>query len=351
MSVCGVVLWLAGGARRLGRRLIIFDIVGVLAFGLVSAFMAVPYLRVLKLHPEAQRTLDDVRLFSPTMRSFFTAPEYSLFWGSAHTAARATMPYPAETTLLAGFTLYGLAFTGLFFSIWSLRARLCLLAGVLVSGILALGTNFYGGRFSYVPLYHVLPGWSSSRTPGRLIVWVTLLLALLAAGAVSALVQRSTELVSERIPSRPGPLLRLFLLIPLLLVLAEGTNWTKLPHPVVPKQPAAMRTVGQPLMVLPSDPLTDMNIMFWSTTRFQSMVNGNSGFYPVHQTEIRNAVKSFPDQASVDYLRQLGIKFVLVVKDRAAGGDYAKAASPDTPVDGLGITRQDQGDTILYTLG
>jgi hypothetical protein len=201
-----------------------------------------------------------------------------------------------------------------------------------------------------VPLFHHLPGWSAIRTPGRLVIWVTLLLAILAAGAVSALAQRSTELVSERIPSRPGLALRLFLLLPLVLVLAEGTNWKNLPHPVVPTQPAAMRTVGAPLMVLPSDPLTDMNIMLWSTTSFQKMVNGNSGFYPTDQTHTRDVVKAFPDQTSVDYLRQLGVRYVLVVKDRAAGGDYAKAAALDTPIDGLGITREDKGDTILYTL-
>jgi hypothetical protein len=350
LFVLAVVAWLAGGRRALGRRLVIADGVGLVIFGAVSLLLAQPYLKVLRLHPEAERSIEDVRMYSPTVRSFFTAPEQSLFWGSAHAAARAAMPYPAETTLLVGFTLYGLAFAGLFFSVWSIRARLLLLAGALGSGILALGTNFHGGKYSYVPLFDHLPGWSAIRTPGRLVIWVTLLLAILAAGAVSALVRRSTDLVAERVPSRPGPLLRLFLLIPLVLVLAEGTTWRNLPHPVIPTQPAAMRTVGAPLMVLPSEPLTDMNVMLWSTSRFQRMVNGNSGFYPTDQTHTRDVVKSFPDQASVDYLRRLGVRFVLVLKGRAAGGDYANAASMDTPIDGLGINREDQGDTILYKL-
>ncbi len=344
------VLWLIGGRRRLGRRLIIADGAGLVVFAAVGGLMALPYFQVLRLHPEAKRSIQDIQMYSPTIRSFFTAPEQSLFWGSAHAAARASMPYPAETTLLVGFTLVGLAFAGLFFSTWSVRARICLLAVTLGSAILALGTNFHGGKYSYVPLFNHLPGWSAIRTPGRLVIWVTLALALLAAGAVSALAKRSSELVAERVPSRPGPAVRLLLLLPLVLVLAEGTNWKNLQHPVVPTQPAAMRTVGGPLMVLPSDPATDNNVMLWSTTRFQKMVNGNSGFYPSDQTHTRDVMKAFPDQTSIDYLHQLGVRYVLVVKDRIPGSDYTKAAAADTSVDGLGVNREDLGDTILYTL-
>jgi hypothetical protein len=227
-------------------------------------------------------------------------------------------------------------------------------AGTLVSVVLAEGTQFYGGgKYTYVVLYKYLPFFSSSRTPGRLIIWTTLLLAILAAGAIGALVGRSYDVAAERGPvaNRPGLLMRVATLLPLLLVLAEGTNWHTLQHPVVPSQPAAMRTVDGPLLVLPSDALTDENVMLWSTTKFQKIVNGGSGFYPADQQEVRNVAKSFPDQASVQYLRGLGIRAVVVLKQQAAGStDYSKAASPDVPLDGLGITRQDMGDTLVYRL-
>jgi hypothetical protein len=80
------------------------------------------------------------------------------------------------------------------------------------------------------------------------------------------------------------------------------------------------------------------------------MVNGNSGFYPSDQTHTRDVMKAFPDQTSIDYLHQLGVRYVLVVKDRIPGSDYTKAAAADTSVDGLGVNREDLGDTILYTL-
>ncbi len=349
--VVSIVRWLLRGRPPLGRRLLIADGAGVVVFGLVGLFMGLPYLHVLQQHPEARRTLADVALFSPTARAFITAPAQSLPWGAAHEAARATMSAPAETTLLPGFMLYGLAAAGLFLSVWSLRTRLWLLLGVVVSIILAMGTEFFGGTYSYVVLYNVLPFWSSSRTPGRLVIWTTLLLAILAAGAVGTLVQRSHELAAERAPGRPNLLMRLATLLPVLLVLAEGTNWGKLDHPVVPAQPAAIRAVEGPLMVLPSSQLQDENVMIWSTTKFQRMVNGGSGFDPTDQQNTRAVTRSFPDQASVDYLRRLGIRTVIVLKAEAAGsGDYARAADPSVPIDGLGINRIDDGDTYIYTL-
>jgi hypothetical protein len=331
-----------------GRRVLIADGLGLVVFGAVAAFMARPYLEVVKLHPEAPRSVEDLKIFSPSLRAFITAPAQSLPWGSAHDAARATMQAPAETTLLPGFMLIGLAVAGLFFSTWRLRTRLWLLAATAVSVVFALGTEFLDGRYTYVPLFEHAPGWAGIRTPGRLVIWTTLLLAVLAAGAVGALLSRSYELAAERVPYRPSVVVRLATLLPLVLVLAEGTN--KLDHPVVPPQPAAFRTATGPMMVLPSDQLTDENVMLWATSKFQPIVNGGSGFYPADQAAAREAMKSFPDQSSVDYLRRIGVKTVIVLKAKAAGSPYAAAAAPDAPIDGLGLDRRDDGDTLIYTL-
>ena len=63
----------------------------------------------------------------------------------------------------------------------------------------------------------------------------------------------------------------------------------------------------------------------------------------------REVAQSFPDQPSVDYLRRIGIKTVIVLKG-AAGQDHAKAAAPDPSAGALGIRWQDYGDTVVYTL-
>jgi hypothetical protein len=217
----------------------------------------------------------------------------------------------------------------------------------VVSIALAMGTRFFDGDAGYLLLFHHLPGWDGLRTPGRLVVWTTLLLGVLAAGAVSAFVGRARELTADRVPADLSPWLRLASLVPLVLVLVEGLNTT--PHPIVPERPAAMRTVEGPLMVLPSDPLTDENIMLWATDKFQKMVNGGSGFYPTRQQEIREASKTFPDAASIAYLRERGVKTVVVLRGRVSGTPWESAA--DAPVEGLGITREDVGeDAVVYHL-
>ncbi|SBT53221.1 collagen-like domain-containing protein [Micromonospora narathiwatensis] len=332
--------------RPFGGRLLLANVLGGVLFAAVGALLAVPYFKVAELHPNAERTLGEISLYSPPATGFFTAPAESRIWGPLHEGARAALPWHPEMTLLPGYALYALAAGGLFFSVWRVRHRIFLLAGVLVTMALAMGTRLLDGRFTYVPLFDYLPGWSGLRTPGRLMLWTTLLLGLLAAGAVTAFCARVREVAAGRVPPWPGPWLRLATLLPLLLVVVEGLNTT--PHPVVPQQPAVMRTVDGPMLVLPSSQALDQPVMLWSTSRFQDMVNGGSGFTPRSQAQIRDASVSFPDPLSIDYLRQLGVKNVVVLPGRLAGTPWEGIL--DRPTDGLGVTREEVDGAVVYRL-
>lgn len=329
-----------------GGRLVTADLLGGLIFAASGALLSQPYFDVAHQYPEATRRVQDLEAYAPPPSGLFIAPPESLIWGDLHENVRDGLRWPAEMAVLPGYVLYALAFAGLFFSIWTVRHRLLLLAGVLVTGILALGPNFFGGEYTYLPLFHNLPGWDGLRTPGRLMLWTTLLLGILAAGAVSALVRRVNEIAATRATLRPGVLLRLVTLVPLVLVLVEGLNST--PHPAVPPQPAVMRTDPGPILVLPFNLTFEQTVMLWSTTRFQPVVNGGSGFTPVRQERTRQAAKSFPDQTSVDYLRGLGVKTVVLLRDELTGTPWQAAV--DLPVDSLGIQREEIGDTIVYHL-
>jgi hypothetical protein len=346
-----VLLWLGRRVIRrarkpIDRRLVLTDVVGVLVFGAVGLLLALPYLTVADRHPEARRTVAELRMFSPPLRGFFVAPAESRLWGGMHADARAALPWQPEMTLLPGFALFALAVAGLIFSIWTVRQRMLLLAGVVVSIALAMGTQFFNGDAGYLLLFHHLPGWDGLRTPGRLVLWTTLLLGILAAGAVSAFVGRARELAAGRVVADLGLWLRVAALVPAVLVLVEGLNTT--PHPIVPQRPAAIRTVNGPLMVLPSDQLTDMNVMLWATDEFPRMVNGGSGFTPVRQEQIRQASQSFPDQSSVTNLRELGVRTVVVLRDRVSGTPWQNA--PDAPVEGLDISREEIGNAVVFRL-
>ncbi|WP_372444589.1 hypothetical protein [Micromonospora humida] len=332
--------------RPFGRRLFVADLVGGLLFAAVGALLAVPYFKVAELHPNAERTLGDIGVYSPPASGFFTAPAESWIWGGLHEGARAALPWHPEMTLLPGFVLYALAAGGLFFSVWRLRHRLLMLAGVIVTMVIAMGTRFFDGTFTYAPLFEHLPGFNGLRTPGRMMLWTTLLLGLLAAGAVSAFARRVREISADRVPSRPSPWLRAVTLLPLLLVLVEGLNDT--PHPVVPEQPVAMRTVEGPLLVLPSGQNQDQPVMLWSTTRFQQVVNGGSGFTPKQLDDVRRVSAAFPDQTSVDYLRTLGVRNVVVLRDQIVGTPWE--VTVDAPVEQLGITRQQVGNAVVFRL-
>ncbi len=116
----------------------------------------------------------------------------------------------------------------------------------------------------------------------------------------------------------------------------------------MPEQPLAMRTVDGPMLVLPSEGGWDQHVMLWSTTRFQKVTNGGSGFTPAKTTEIRDSTKSFPDQASILYLRALGVQTVVILRDRVGGTEFESRV--DLPVDYLGITREDIDNAVVYRL-
>ncbi|MGK5445653.1 hypothetical protein ACSNN7_28055 [Micromonospora sp. URMC 105] len=325
------------------RRLFLADLAGVTGFAGVTLLMAAPYLEVVARHPAGRRTAAQVDMFSPPARGFLIAPPESWLWGERHGAARATLGFPGEMTLLPGVVLIALAAAGLVFSVWRLRQRIALAVGVLVSLALAAGTSFGGdGDPGYLTLMRHLPGWDALRTPGRLVLWTTLLLGVLAAGALT---------VQERSPAEAGRgdwrrWTRLALVLPVLLVLAEGVNRT--PHVPVPAQPAALRGVAGPVLVLPLGGIRDYHVMLWSTDGFPRTVNGLASFTPESQQRIRDAATSFPDAPSVAYLRAAGVRTVVLLPGYAAGTPWEDAAA--RPVDGLGIHREQVADGLVYRL-
>ena len=331
--------WLISGRPALGRRLLLADLGGGLVFTAVTGYLAQAYQHVRELHPEIPRPWGYVGVFSPTWRGLLTGPRPSLLWGAWHEPARAAMVTAAnEKVLLCGFALYALAGAGLAASIWTVRQRVLLGAGIVVGVLFALGTN--GPLYRYLFLY--LPGFDGIRTPGRLILWPTLLLGILAAGLVTHLSRRAAEITQPEYARTAARIVTVPLLIAVLL---EGMP--RLDHVPMPAAPAALAAAPAPLIVLPSDDGIDLTVMLWSTAGFPTMVNGAAGINtPVHQG-IRDLMLTFPSTASQDRLRQLGVRSVVVVRDRVIGTPFEHVLSaPPTP----GVTRHDIGPDVLYTL-
>jgi hypothetical protein len=341
LVIVAAVGWLVAGRPQLPARLLLTDLAGGAGFAVAALAMAWPYLQVLQAHPEARRTLGDVAAYSPPLRGFAVAPSTSLVWSGMQAGARARLPFPPEMTLLPGAVVVVLATVGLCYSAWSWERRLGLTLAVVVSVVLGMGTRFPGGgRWTYVPLFRGLPGWDALRTPGRLVAFATLALGLLAAGAVTALARRVASW-------RTGLALPALLVLP-ALVLAEGLNTT--PHPAAPTEPAAVRAARDsgPVLVLPSNAFFDDAAMYWSTDGYFPLVNGNSGFLPRELAQLRVHAASFPDPASVAFLRQRGVHTVVLLPAYAAGTPWQDAAGQ--PVSGLGIDRRRIGNGWVYDL-
>jgi hypothetical protein len=321
----------------LPRRLVLADGAGLAVFLAVGAFMARPYLEVAEQFPYVRRSWENLQWASPPLRGFFTSPGTSIVWGDLFAGSRAALGHRGEVSLLPGFTLYALAALGLVLSIWTLRQRLLLAAGVVASIVLGMGTQGpWGGRATYGLLF-VLPGFDGIRTPGRLVIWTTLLLAVLAAGAVSALARQAR--------TRARPVGLALALLP-LLVAAEGLN--TMPHPDVPTAPAALATAPAPLLVLPSGATIDGIPMLWATDRFPAMVNGAAAFTPQRQASIRDAASHFPDPDSVALLRATGVRSVVVVRAAVKGTPYE--ATLEGRTDGLPVRRVDTPEAVVYLL-
>ena len=352
IAVVSLIAWPAKRCPRVPWRVVVADAAGMVVFAGVSLGLALPYFKVLQLYPEAARPLDYVRYFSPIWQSFLISPEESALWGHAHAAARENLYWPPETTLLVGFTVLALAVAGLVWSSWSRWQRAWLFAGLALSVALALGTNFVDdGKWMYVLAYQYLPGFDGLRTPGRLVLYVSLLLAILAAGTLTRLADRlDSYALADRVDTRwrapvPAPM-RLALLIPVLFVLVEG--YTAVPPPQVPTAPVALSSLKDPVLVLPSDAAHDYAVQYWTVDGFPRVVNGTSGFVPKKQEAIRHDALTFPSPQSVEALRADGVNTVVAVRDQLRGTPWEYLL--DVPSADSSIRIEDRGKVIVFRL-
>ena len=331
--------WLLRGRRDRppSRRLVAAELGGMALFLLVAVAFALPYLAVVEAHPESRRTVADLALFSPPATGFLIAPADSLLYGERQQDQRADLGFAPEMTLAVGGTLVVLAAVGVAAGRWPRRRRWSLAGAAALLLALAMGTQFPGGgRWTYLLLFEHAPGWEGIRTPGRLVVPLTLALALLAAIGVD----RLRELAGGRRRALATGALAF------ALVGLESLGTT--PVLPAPTAPAVLRDAAGPVLVLPSDPISDLRAMYFSAEGLYPLVNGYSGFTPTYLSDLRSALAPFPDPASVQLLRQLGVRQVVLLPAAAAGTSWEQAA--DRPVAGLPLSRRLVGEAVVYEL-
>jgi hypothetical protein len=323
------------------RRTLVATVLGGLVFCALAFALSRPYLEVSRDHPESKRTDATVAAFSGWPRQYLAPPGANTVWSGATVDQRQKLKFVPEQTLFPGLTIVLLGVACLVLGGYTRRLRWGLLAGVLLLAWLALG--FHEGSFPwpYELVYHHLPGWQSSRTPGRLNTLTSLGLGLLAAGGAAMIASRVRR---ER--------LRLALGVGLTaLVLLEGAGFSSEggpAHPTVPPEPAGQRGLADPQLHLPMSREGNRRYALWSTAGFPRIVNGRASFQPTLTTEIALDVAAFPDARSVARLRALGVRTVVLHPNLARGTSWEGAERK--PLSGLGVTRERRGDVVVFHL-
>ena len=347
LGAVAAIAWLRRGRPPLPRRLVAATLAGALFFGGSAYLLSRPYERVREDHPQSQRPPEVVEEYSGPAKVFLVAPDENEVWGGATAALREGLANVPEKTLFPGILILILGVAGLLSARGPLSppVRVGLGVGVLGVSVLALGFQTEGGLlWPYRMVYEALPGWQGIRTPGRLVTFSSLALALLAAGGAAALL--------PRLRARPAAAI-----VPAALVLLLAIEGRGLPfdprdaqaQPPVPAPPPSVADVPAPQLHLPADrPEDNRRYLLWSTDGFPAIVNGRSSVDPVLTARLIAAARTFPDPRSVAILRDQGVRSVILHHGRARGTAWEGAAAK--PVRDLPLERSRRGELVIYEL-
>ncbi len=91
------------------------------------------------------------------------------------------------------------------------------------------------------------------------------------------------------------------------------------PHPTVAKPPPGLAEATPPRLHLPMYEYESRRFLVWSANGFPEIVNGRGSFKPTQFDQLEQLMASFPDRRVVDYLRELGVKTVVLHPDIVEG--------------------------------
>jgi hypothetical protein len=347
LGVIAAAVWLRRGRPPLERRLVLATVAGAVLFIGFTALISRPYLRVADEYPEATRGPAEVASYSGGPKLFLVAPDENPVWGGATAGIRNDLEHIPEKTLFPGLVILALAVAGLWSRSYSRPLRIALGLAVLVVSVLALGFQTEGGLlWPYRVVYETLPGWEGIRTPGRLLTFSSLGLALLAAAGI----ELAMRALARRATVRWAPLAAAAVLA--LTVTVEGRGlpfdpFDDLAQPSPPSPPADVSAIAVPQLHLPAErPEDNRRYLLWSTDGFPDMINGRSSTNPAFTARVIERARAFPDRRSVGFLRRLGVRSVVVHPRRTRRVALERAGS----VRRLGVARRRQGGVIVYEI-
>jgi hypothetical protein len=326
-----------GGARAWLRRrpALTFELL-VVAAGIGVAIMWPYVLAYRHLHDRTgfERTVYDAELFSGRWVDYLATGSrvhYAL-WSHRFFEMSRSPSFP-------GIVGAALAILGL---TWretreDSRLQMCLAAAI---GCLAVS---FAPHLSFYPALHrAIPLFRAVRVPAHLGQLVLMMLAVIAGFGAAGLHRRW-----QNRDSWPVAALVLCLLVN-LEALRAPIGWRRFDG--IPKIYSELAGVQQAVVAeMPLTPPTwspPMSLlMVYSTAHWHPMLNGYSGFQPQSYRDTYEAVRDFPDDASLIALHQRGVTHVLVHRQELGDGRFAAIANI-----GSLVLMDDDGEIYLYRL-
>jgi hypothetical protein len=263
---------------------------------------AIPYLQ--NAQTLGDRPLDEMLTYSARRISYLSSPEQNWLWGWTESWGA------PELHLFPGLTAVLLAVLAV------LHRPRTLVLPYFVVAIVAIELSFgpTGRIYSWL-LDHVSP-LHGLRAPSRLAIVVLCATAMLAGFGMRAIQLR---LARQRTGAATAVVAVVF-----VLMLAEYRNTGMSLATVAPDPPAVrnvyvtVRSLGPgavfelPRPDLRSLPGYDPWYAFWSRTHWHPLLNGYSGYYPPEYPRTIANTEHFPDSQSIEYLRELDVRYVIV---------------------------------------
>jgi hypothetical protein len=287
------------GAWKKSRRLLGL-VLAVSVSGVAFLPLALPLMR-LRSDMAVARPLHRLQRASARPRDYLRS-------GSHLHEAIGLEPPSNERTLFPGLLAVVLGAVAVAVALAGRRRRV---AGLyLLMGSLACWASL-GPRYGLYRWLHAwFPGISGLRVPPRYVIFVLLAVSVLAGLAADVLMRRLRG-------SRRGLAAAVLCLFPLVESYGGPNPYTEAPKIPAVYEWLAAQPGTTPIVELPLNWELHKNALFlyWSTSHFQPMANGYSTFVPPTFTEFTKTMSSFPDANSMESLRQLGFRFVILHRD------------------------------------
>jgi hypothetical protein len=343
----GIVHWFARGRPPIPPRMVVAGAAGAVAFLAISYWIAHPYLYIADNFPASKRSPHEVAAFSGPLKVFLTAPEESFVWGHATAGFRNHLTTWQEKTLFPGALILILAVLGLWSTSIPRRWRIGIGIAAVAIMVLELGFQEEGGLlWPYRVLYEALPGWDAIRTPGRLIAFSALALAVLAGAGAEAAMRAAGR---RRWPGWTAPAIAAVLA---LGIVTEGRSLPFDPFddqamPQVPPSGPSTAELPQPQLHLPAETAKQNRAyQLESTQGFPDIVNGRASTNPAVVLDLVRHMANFPDAATVRELQEYGVRTVVLHTRLTLGTPQQSAARK--PIAGLPLRRHRVPGLVIY---